>query len=360
MKGKADNSLPTITVVLNVYNEAKNIVDCLSRIREQNYPQNKIKIIIVDDDSTDNTVALAKQFKVEVVKSGYRNRERAKGIGIKHATGDLLLLMDCDVFLFSKNWLKKAVEYLSGNPNAVGVQNIRWSYKKNDNIANRYCNLFGINDPMAEYLGKRGVLMNTETKWPYASTIVEEKSNYLVAKFTINNLPTIGAQGYLVRRKFIQRGTWYPYFFHMDNAYELVEKGYSEFILAKLPIGHAYVNSVPQFYRKLYRNIRLYLQLSSLRRYRYQVSKMRFITALFLMLTIIHPFVRSLKGYLKKPDIAWFLHPLFAFTIPVMYAWVVVAHGIKTGISKTYDFCAITMMSRAKDDLMAKSLSKRS
>ena len=77
----------TVSVIVNVYNEEKIITECLQRVRDQDYPQDKIDIILVDDNSTDNTVAIAKRFRIKVVKSGYKNIERAKSIGIEHARG---------------------------------------------------------------------------------------------------------------------------------------------------------------------------------------------------------------------------------------------------------------------------------
>ena len=320
---------PTISVVLNVFNESKNIEKCLGIIRSQDYPQNKIDIVIVDDKSTDNTVELAKKYDVKIVTSGYHNRERAKGIGLENATGELVLLMDCDVFLQGKDWISKAVRYLGENPKAVGVQNIRWFYKEDDYLANRYCNLFCLNDPFVEFLGKRGTLKYTEKEWMYPETVVKKTKDYYLVKFQSDNLPTLGAQGYIVRREIIQKASYTPYFFHLDNAMELVQKGYNQFILAELPVEHAYVKSVKQFYKKLHRNITLYLELLDKRTYKYPVSRWKFLKALFLMLTIIYPLTQSLKGYTKKPDPAWLLHPPFCFTIPLLYAYVVSKSKLK-------------------------------
>src|SRR6185437_12799684 len=98
----------TVSVIVNVYNEGEIIAECLRRVRDQDYPQDKIDIILVDDNSTDDTVAVAKKFQVKVVKSGYKNIERAKSIGIEHARGDLILFLDADVLLYSLKWISQA------------------------------------------------------------------------------------------------------------------------------------------------------------------------------------------------------------------------------------------------------------
>lgn len=313
------NNTPLVSVVLNVYNESENIENCLGKIRNQNYPQEKIEIILVDDDSEDDTLERAKKFNVRVARSGYRNRERAKSIGIEHARGEFILFMDADVFLIGNDWIKRAVGYLLENPSAVAVQNIRWQYKKNDYLANRYCNLFGINDPFVLFLDKRGALMATEHDWPNRESIVKKAKDYHLVKFNSENLPTMGAQGFMARRKLILRGSWSPYFFHLDIIHELVEKGVNQFVLAKLPVEHKYITTVREFYEKLARNLTLFLELEKYRKYKYGVGSAKFFFAIFLMMSFFYPFFQALGGFLKKRDPAWFLHPIFCFTIPIMY-----------------------------------------
>lgn len=315
---------PLVSVVLNVYNEKDTIVECLSRIRRQNYPQDKIEIILVDDKSTDSTVLLAQQFNVIVVTSGFRNRERAKSIGMQYAAGELLLLMDADVFLISVNYIKRCVDLLNAYPNAVACQSIRWHYRRSDYIVNRYCNLFGISDPLALYLGKRGSLMATETQWPHKRVIKNKGKDFFLVKFTLNNLPTVGAVGYMVRRREIMETSWKPYFFHLDTAYELVQKGYDEFLMVKLAVEHRYVHSLQEYFGKLSRNLFLFLSLRQHRKYTYNLSFLRLISRVFLMMCIIFPCYQSIRGYMKKNDPAWFLHPILCFIVPIFYAGVVI------------------------------------
>ncbi|MEA2005316.1 MAG: glycosyltransferase, partial [Acidobacteriota bacterium] len=52
--------LPLISVLLPVRNEEKNIRTCILSLLEQNYP--RLEIIVLDDDSIDNTFQIAKQL----------------------------------------------------------------------------------------------------------------------------------------------------------------------------------------------------------------------------------------------------------------------------------------------------------
>ena len=49
------DELPKATVIVAARNEEKNILNCLISLNSLEYPDNKLEIIIVDDDSTDST-----------------------------------------------------------------------------------------------------------------------------------------------------------------------------------------------------------------------------------------------------------------------------------------------------------------
>ena len=50
---------PKITFSIPTYNTASDLPDCLNSIRSQDYPQDKIEIIIADGGSEDDTVEIA-------------------------------------------------------------------------------------------------------------------------------------------------------------------------------------------------------------------------------------------------------------------------------------------------------------
>jgi len=48
------------------------------------------------------------------------------------------------------------------------------------------------------------------------------------------------------------------------------------------------------------------------------------------MVTFIKPTFDALKGYVRIRDRAWFLHPLFCFIVPSMYAGMFIKHRLKS------------------------------
>lgn len=94
------SSMPKISVILPTYNERENIGDLIEAILE--YSPNPTEIIVVDDDSPDQTWKVVEKIEKEKknVKLVRRLNERglasALADGIALSTGDILIWMDCD------------------------------------------------------------------------------------------------------------------------------------------------------------------------------------------------------------------------------------------------------------------------
>jgi len=84
----------TVTVIIPAYNEAEVVGGLVSRIREL-YPD--FNVIVIDDGSTDDTVARAIQAGAEFYSHPYNiGNGAAVKSGIRVAEGDILVFMDGD------------------------------------------------------------------------------------------------------------------------------------------------------------------------------------------------------------------------------------------------------------------------
>ena len=115
----------------------------------------------------------------------------------------------------------------------------------------------------------------------------------------------------------------------MDSNYELVNKGKGKYLMMKLEIIHDHAQNYKYFIKKLIRNMSLYNSQSNLRKYKYDISPVKMLWVGLMMVTIVKPFLDSLKGYVRKPDPAWFLHPFFSFVIFWIYAFLTLKNRIK-------------------------------
>ena len=81
-----------ISVVINTYNEEKNLARCLESVKGF-----ADEIILVDMQSTDKTVEIAKKYGAKIFYHDYtRYVEPARNFALSKATGDWILLIDAD------------------------------------------------------------------------------------------------------------------------------------------------------------------------------------------------------------------------------------------------------------------------
>ena len=102
------NNFPLVSVVITTKNEEVNIGNCLRSIKAQIYPQGKIEIIVVDNNSIDKTKEIAQKYTKKIYNQG-PERSSQRNFGAKTAKGEWLLFLDADMIL-SSTVIKKGVE----------------------------------------------------------------------------------------------------------------------------------------------------------------------------------------------------------------------------------------------------------
>lgn len=91
-----------ISVIIPVYNVEKFLKKCLDSVINQTYKD--IEVILVDDDSTDNSGKICDEFAntysyIEVIHKKNEGLGLARNSGLKVATGDYVIFVDSDDFL---------------------------------------------------------------------------------------------------------------------------------------------------------------------------------------------------------------------------------------------------------------------
>ena len=100
------NYKPKVTVIVPTYNEAKLIEKKLDNIAEQEYPRDKLEVIVVDSASTDKTPEKVREWVgkhpelnlkliVEPVRKG---KAHALNTALKHSQGEIVVIIDVDSF----------------------------------------------------------------------------------------------------------------------------------------------------------------------------------------------------------------------------------------------------------------------
>lgn len=87
---------PLVSIIVTTKNEEAVIGRLLRSIKNQSYPL--IEIIVVDNNSTDNTKKIAKKYKAKLYNFG-PERSAQRNFGIKKAKGSFVLILDADMKL---------------------------------------------------------------------------------------------------------------------------------------------------------------------------------------------------------------------------------------------------------------------
>ncbi len=107
-----------ISVIIPAYNEEKIIGNCLKSIANQT--EKPFEIIVVDNNSTDKTVEIAKKFGARIVEEKIQGRRSARDAGFNAAKGDIIARTDADT-LVPMDWIKRIHEAFENDNELLGL-----------------------------------------------------------------------------------------------------------------------------------------------------------------------------------------------------------------------------------------------
>lgn len=93
-----------VSVVIPVYNEEKYIGACLESLMKQTVQADEI--IVVNNNSTDNTLKIVKQYPVRILKEKKQGMTPARNKGFNEAKYEIIARTDADTIL-PPNWIKR-------------------------------------------------------------------------------------------------------------------------------------------------------------------------------------------------------------------------------------------------------------
>lgn len=117
------NELPSLSVIIPAFNEARYIPETLARLRAAEerfkaYGHASVQILVVDNASTDRTAELARTAGATVVHEPDHNIARARNKGATIALHDVLVFLDADTQVPPELLLR--IARVMSDPNCVG------------------------------------------------------------------------------------------------------------------------------------------------------------------------------------------------------------------------------------------------
>jgi cellulose synthase/poly-beta-1,6-N-acetylglucosamine synthase-like glycosyltransferase len=101
---------PRVSVIVPAYNTEATIERCVRSLLELRYPQEKLELRVVDNDSKDSTAERLKPFEGRVVVLHERKRgaSAARNAGLAGAGGEVVAFTDADCEV-DPDWLRRLV-----------------------------------------------------------------------------------------------------------------------------------------------------------------------------------------------------------------------------------------------------------
>lgn len=132
-----------VSIIICAKNEAQNLQQYLPKITAQNYPIDLFEIVIVDDNSTDDTKAIVQNLQkkhdnIRLIKNDHQSqfpgKKSALDCGIRNASFDYLLLTDADCYPNSEWWLDKMTNSYDSETIVLGYG----AYQSRTTLLNRF------------------------------------------------------------------------------------------------------------------------------------------------------------------------------------------------------------------------------
>ena len=325
-----------VSIVMPTLNSERVLEESLRSIGAQDYPRDCIDVVVADGGSTDRTAEIIDSFSgrfsgvsVRVVPNFLATGEAGKAAGLREATGEIVAFVDSDNILPAPDWLRRMVAPFT-DPSVVASEPIEYTLRQSDGYLTRYGALLGMNDPLCYFLGNYDRRSALSGRWTEVKLMSEEDcGDYVRVTLDPCALPTIGANGFLVRRDVLLEsfgGSVPEYLFDVDVLWEIGRR--RPLVVAKVKTGivHVQAGNIRTFVRKQRRRIRDYQYYSALNIRRYPWKKQpawRLAKFVIYSASVVPLLVQTIRGYWRRPDGAWFFHPI----ANIVTLWV---YGVET------------------------------
>lgn len=175
-----------VSIVIPTYNEEKNIARCLDSICTQDYPAEKMQVMVIDDNSIDRTQEIVKKYPVKLIIKDYKDIQRgaepSKVLGFTKAKGEFFIYLEADSYLSDKTFLSRLVKPLIENEKVAGSFSRSFPDYRLDAPINRYLSYHELHyDPLVEHFA-----------CSLKETFIQKGQGYTLCRFKPERMPPVG------------------------------------------------------------------------------------------------------------------------------------------------------------------------
>lgn len=114
------HGLPTVSVVVPVYNGERTIAACVESLLAQDYPADRYDVTVVENGSTDATSEVVGRYPVRILHSPVRGPAAARNLGTGQSQADIVAFTDADCIAHPR-WLAELARPYVDDPEVGGV-----------------------------------------------------------------------------------------------------------------------------------------------------------------------------------------------------------------------------------------------
>jgi len=297
----------SFSVVVPTLNAERFLSTCLTSIIDQEYPKNKIEILVSDGGSTDDTRKIAKKFGAQILENKKTLAEPGVDLGLRKAKHDLSVVLAADNELKGIEWFKKI--NLAFQDKGVFAAYPKQVNHPADSWLTKYVNTF--TDPFNHFV--YGKAANTRT-FSQFYRIRRKTKDYLIFDFSLVNHPILAlAQGFVVRKGFKR-----PRGMEHDDILPILKIIEEEGDMAYVPRAEVYHHTIKDL-RHFVKKQRWAVDNALLNRGYGVVGRQQYFTFFrklrayfwpFYSVSLFLPLLRTVYGGLLEKDKNWIYHPI--------------------------------------------------
>ncbi len=322
-----------VSFIIATLNEIHRLPRVIESIRHQEYPSEKIEIVVVDGLSDDGTQEYARSAGCVVVDNPRRLAEPGHLLGYAAATGDLYVIIAADNILHTRDFIARIVEPFADTNVYAAVPRVVSTDE--DNLATRYINDF--TDPFNHFLYGSAA---TPATFGRTYRVKRRTPSYTIFAFPVDKPPLVAiAQGVTVRANAPRRAGW-----EEDDILPIVDilrEGYDVAYVPGAQIEHHTVAGLRNFVQKFGPRIAKRLEdreqpvweragsWTTARRIRAYLWP-------FYSVSLVAPAASALVGAVRDRRATWFYHPVINFALglefwrrAMPYAWSVAGRRLR-------------------------------
>jgi len=308
---------PKISIIILTLNEEGYLKECLKSIRKQNYPQERIEIVVVDNGSKDNSIRVAESYGAKVYVNEKGDIYQNWVIALHKITGDFVYMVDQDIQLRGKYFFQKMTKPLLEDRRIMA--SFTRKYPKNDqHWVTRFISYHPAQcDPLYEFL-----IPQVE------DSFLKKKNGYILCKFELGKVPPFGRQFYRVEY-FKKTSSWsLKRVFDNDLVVRAIKSGYSLFAyVPKAGLYHYHAKNLRHLLYKRVRNLNMhYFPNNKSTKYRWlDTGNRRGIFKLILWIIYANLFfpaaIRGFIRFIKYKDKVMLMEPIITITVTDFVLW---------------------------------------